>query len=109
MRSASRKRPDALQPIQPRCNELRVRAGRRDRWKYALEALLGEGGMGAVFRARNTSLDMPVAIKLMRADLDRELLSGGCCRRRAPPPSLRTRPSCACSTSGKRRSAIRSS
>jgi serine/threonine-protein kinase len=44
--------------------------------KYQLEALLGEGGMGAVFRARNTVIDMPVAIKVIRADLDRELLSG---------------------------------
>ena len=44
--------------------------------KYALEELLGTGGMGAVFRARNTVIDMPVAIKVIRADLDRELLSG---------------------------------
>jgi serine/threonine protein kinase len=44
--------------------------------KYALEEMLGLGGMGAVFRARNTAIDMPVAIKLIRADLDRELLSG---------------------------------
>jgi serine/threonine protein kinase len=44
--------------------------------KYALEELLGEGGMGAVFRARNTTIDMPVALKLIRADLDREQLSG---------------------------------
>jgi serine/threonine-protein kinase len=44
--------------------------------KYLLEAKLGEGGMGAVFRARNTSLDMLVAIKLLRADLNRGLLSG---------------------------------
>ncbi len=44
--------------------------------KYLLEELIGEGGMGAVFRARNTSLDMLVAIKLMRADLNRELLAG---------------------------------
>jgi eukaryotic-like serine/threonine-protein kinase len=44
--------------------------------KYALEEILGEGGMGAVFRARNTAIDMPVAIKLIRADLNRELLSG---------------------------------
>lgn len=44
--------------------------------KYALEELLGEGGMGAVFRARNITIDMPVAVKLIRADLDREVLSG---------------------------------
>jgi serine/threonine-protein kinase len=44
--------------------------------KYALDELLGAGGMGAVFRARNTTIDMPVAIKLIRADLDREVLTG---------------------------------
>jgi eukaryotic-like serine/threonine-protein kinase len=44
--------------------------------KYALEGLLGSGGMGAVFRARNTVIDMPVAIKLIRADLDRDQFSG---------------------------------
>ena len=39
--------------------------------KYRLEAPLGEGGMGVVWRARNVLLDLPVAIKLIRADLDR--------------------------------------
>jgi eukaryotic-like serine/threonine-protein kinase len=39
--------------------------------KYRLEALLGEGGMGSVWRACNVLLDLPVAIKLIRADLDR--------------------------------------
>jgi len=43
--------------------------------KYRLEALLGEGGMGAVWRALNLQLDAPVAIKLIRADLDRENLT----------------------------------
>lgn len=42
--------------------------------KYRLEALLGEGGMGAVWRATNLLLDLPVAIKLIRADLDRGAL-----------------------------------
>ena len=37
--------------------------------KYALEELLGEGGMGAVFRARNTTIDMPVALKLIHPHL----------------------------------------
>jgi serine/threonine protein kinase len=44
--------------------------------KYLLEQKLGEGGMGSVYRARNTSLDMLVAIKLLRADSNRGLLAG---------------------------------
>ena len=31
--------------------------------RYRIDALLGQGGMGAVYRAWDTSLDMPVAIK----------------------------------------------
>jgi serine/threonine-protein kinase len=42
--------------------------------KYRLEAPLGEGGMGVVWRANNVLLDLPVAIKLIRADLDRGAL-----------------------------------
>jgi serine/threonine-protein kinase len=42
--------------------------------KYALEAELGEGGMGVVWRARNLALDAPVAIKLIRADMSRDML-----------------------------------
>ncbi|MEP7049256.1 MAG: protein kinase [Pseudomonadota bacterium] len=42
--------------------------------KYRLLAVIGEGGMGAVWRASNELLDLPVAIKLIRADLDRSSL-----------------------------------
>ena len=41
--------------------------------KYRLESLLGEGGMGAVWRAFNIQLEAPVAIKVIRGDVDREL------------------------------------
>jgi serine/threonine-protein kinase len=38
--------------------------------KYRLDTLLGEGGMGSVWRAFNLQLEAPVAIKLLRSDMD---------------------------------------
>lgn len=37
--------------------------------KYRLDALMGEGAMGAVWRARNLALDVDVAVKLIHAEL----------------------------------------
>ena len=37
--------------------------------KYQLETQLGEGGMGSVWRARNVTLDLPVALKLLHPEL----------------------------------------
>src|SRR5687768_10390405 len=43
--------------------------------KYELEELLGQGGMGAVWRARNVALDSLVALKVLRSTSDRAALS----------------------------------
>jgi eukaryotic-like serine/threonine-protein kinase len=45
-------------------------AGRVIAQKYRLESLIGEGGMGAVWRAFNLQLEVPVAIKLLRAGMN---------------------------------------
>jgi len=42
--------------------------------KYRLEGLLGEGGMGAVWWAHHLQLDLPVAVKLLRAGPDMKTL-----------------------------------
>ncbi len=37
--------------------------------QYEIEALIGRGGMGAVYRGKQAPLDRPVAIKLLPAEL----------------------------------------
>lgn len=37
--------------------------------KYRVDAIIGQGGMGAVFRAWDVRLERPVAIKVVRSDL----------------------------------------
>src|SRR6478736_5815719 len=51
------------------------RAGDVIAGKYRLDALLGKGGMGTVWRAHNLQLDAPVAVKLIRGGPDQVSLA----------------------------------
>src|SRR3954468_1780958 len=39
--------------------------------RYRIDAVLGTGGMGRVYRAEHTGIGRPVAIKVLHADLNR--------------------------------------
>ncbi len=52
-------------PADPMLETLRARLGAQ----YAIDGLLGRGGMGSVFRARDLTLDRPVAIKVVASEV----------------------------------------
>ncbi len=53
-----------------------MRAGLKLTGRYALEALLGSGGMGEVWRGVDEQLDRPVAVKVLREHLADPELAG---------------------------------
>ncbi|HEX7671716.1 MAG TPA: serine/threonine-protein kinase, partial [Polyangiaceae bacterium] len=57
-------------PPRPRMTSRYYTPGEVIAGKYELMSLIGEGGMGSVWLARNLSIDSRVALKLLRADLD---------------------------------------
>src|ERR1051325_789441 len=44
--------------------------------KYQIERLLGEGGMGKVYRARHLLLDRAVAVKVLNSSMKRDSRTG---------------------------------
>src|SRR5947199_52051 len=48
--------------------------------RYRLERLLGEGGMGTVYRARHLLVDRPFAVKILRAEISVKLVDFGLAR-----------------------------
>jgi eukaryotic-like serine/threonine-protein kinase len=64
--------PDGTHQVAPQDGKLsrgkEYEAGDLVSNKYRLKRLLGQGGMGSVWLATNTTLDVPVALKLIRSD-----------------------------------------
>ena len=53
----------------PEHTELDSRIGQTVAKKFRIERLIGEGGMGKVYRARLVALDKPVVLKVLRRAL----------------------------------------
>ena len=77
--------------------------------KYRLLQLLGEGGMGSVWVAENMALKANIALKLIRADVAEASANDRFLSEAAWRLASSMRPSCASSTSARRRTTSPSS
>jgi HAMP domain-containing protein len=55
--------------VEPRTGDVAIAPGSTFAGRYLIEELLGRGGMGVVYRARDQQIDELVAIKLLRPEL----------------------------------------
>ena len=70
--SASSQRKAQWEHMGSKTKQTADRVGERIADRFRLDALLGEGGMGSVFKAFDTELERPVAIKLIKNTLARD-------------------------------------
>ena len=60
------------EPLAPEAPPPDPLIGRTLDGRYLIEKMLGEGGMGVVYRAKHTALQKPLAVKVLRAEVSKD-------------------------------------
>ncbi|MEM6961204.1 MAG: serine/threonine-protein kinase, partial [Myxococcota bacterium] len=61
---------EGMESLQPNQDDPLI--GKTIDGRYQVESILGEGGMGLVYKARHTVLGKPLAIKVLRPDVSKD-------------------------------------